>query len=101
MLADFSRILLVRRLYRHERPQPGGFALSNATEFSDVLFELKLSHQSCAGMMHDGSWPFDKAQGPEHSRGTKSPENAFLVKRISCKCFEFHVSGFKLCESDW
>ena len=24
-------------------------------------------------MIHDGSWPFDKAQGPEHSRGTKSP----------------------------
>jgi len=52
-------------------------------------------------MIHNGSSPFDKAQGPEHSRGTKSPESAFLVKRISCKCFEFHVSGFKLFESHW
>ena len=24
-----------------------------------------------ARMIHDGSSPFDKAQGPEHSRGTK------------------------------
>ncbi len=54
-----------------------------------------------ARMMHDGSSPFDKAQGPDHSRGTKAPESAFLVKRISCMCFEFHVSGFKLFESDW
>jgi len=23
-------------------------------------------------IIHDGSWPFGKAQGPEHSRGTKS-----------------------------
>ena len=30
-----------------------------------------------------------------------APESAFLVQRISFKCFEFHVSGFKLFESDW
>lgn len=46
---------LVRRLYRHETPRPGGFVLLGATEFSGVLFELKLSHQPCARMMHDGS----------------------------------------------
>ena len=37
-------------------------------------------------MIHDGSSPFDKAQGPEHSRGTKSPgkrvpREAYLVSR--------------------
>jgi len=41
--------------------------------------------------IHDGSSPFDKAQGPEHSRGTKSlgarssgsaaESEAYLVKR--------------------
>ena len=59
------------------------------------------SYGVLARMIHDGSSPFDKAQGPEHSRGTTSPESAFLVNRISFKCFEFHVSGFKVFESDW
>ena len=45
--------------------------------------------------------PSTKLRVPSTVEGRHRQENAFLVKRISCKCFEFHVSGFKLCESDW
>ena len=67
--------LYVGEVMEHFRcPEDGGNG--------DPLMALDVARASCrwsgdpanwlARMIHDGSSPFDKAQGPEHSRGTKS-----------------------------
>ncbi len=52
-----------------------------------------LSSQRFAHMIHEGSSRKRRKHVPREAQQR--------VERISFKCFEFHVSGFKLFDSDW